>query len=65
MRPRTILRYLILLLFFLYSAYPLLWMFLCACRMEGEAQARPLALPQFWTFDNFLAVFRNPHFGRA
>ena len=65
MRPRTILRHLILLLFFLYSAYPLLWMFLCACRMEGEAQARPLALPRFWTFDNFLAVFRNPHFGRA
>ena len=65
MRPRTIGRHLLLLVFFLYSAYPLIWMFLCACRMEGEAQARPLALPQFWTAENFLAVFRNPLFGKA
>ena len=67
MKPATsrLLRLLLLGGFLLFTCYPLLWMFLCACRMEGDAQARPLALPAFWTLRNFAAVFSNSVFARA
>ena len=64
-KTATILRHLLLLLFLLFTAYPLLWMALCAFRTEGDAQAHPLALPAQWVLDNLSTVFRDGGFGAA
>ena len=64
-KTATILRHILLLLVLLFTAYPLLWMALCAFRTEGDAQARPLALPQSWVLDNLRAVFQDGGFGSA
>ncbi|MBR4673088.1 MAG: carbohydrate ABC transporter permease [Victivallales bacterium] len=64
-KTATILRHLLLLLFLLFTAYPLLWMALCAFRTEGDAQTHPLALPKEWVLDNLTAVFRDGGFGSA
>ena len=61
----TILRHIILLLFLLFTAYPLVWMSLCAFRTEGDAQANPLALPKTWTLSNLANVFRDGNFASA
>lgn len=60
-----ILRHLLLTLFLLFTAYPMLWMALCAFRTEGDAQARPLALPTTLVLDNMANVLRNGSFGSA
>ena len=64
-KTATILRHILLLLFLLFTAYPLVWMALCAFRTEGDAQAHPLALPSKWVLDNLQAVFRDGGFGSA
>lgn len=61
----TILRHLLLIAFLLFTAYPLLWMALCAFRTEGDAQTHPLALPEKWVFDNLYTVLQNGGFGSA
>lgn len=60
-----ILRHLLLLGFLLFTAYPLVWMFICAFRAEGDAQAHPLALPSKWIFSNVQYVLQNGSFGSA
>ncbi len=68
MRKNTsafILRHLFLLLFLLFTAYPMLWMALCAFRTEGDAQARPLALPAKFIIGNISNVLHNGSFGSA
>jgi len=68
MRKNTsafLLRHLFLLLFLLFTAYPMLWMALCAFRTEGDAQSHPLALPSKFVFDNMSNVLHNGSFGAA
>lgn len=64
-KTSAILRHLVLLVFLLFTAYPLLWMALCAFRTEGDAQAHPLALPQKWILENLANVLQNGGFGSA
>lgn len=61
----AILRHCLLLAFLCFTAYPLLWMFLCAFRTEGDAQENPLALPDALIWDNMSAVLHNGGFGTA
>ena len=61
----SVLRHLLLLLFLLFTAYPLLWMALCAFRTEGDAQEHPLALPAKFVWDNMANVLRSGSFGSA
>ncbi len=63
--PAFLLRHLLLLLFLLFTAYPLLWMALCAFRTEGDAQEHPLALPAKFVWDNMANVLRSGSFGSA
>lgn len=60
-----LLRHLLLILFLLFTAYPMLWMALCAFRTEGDAQAHPLAIPTKLVLDNMANVFRSGSFGSA
>ncbi len=60
-----IFRHLLLLLFLLFTAYPMLWMALCAFRTEGDAQTRPLAIPAKFVLDNMANVLNNGSFGSA
>ncbi len=63
--PAFLLRHLLLLLFLLFTAYPLLWMALCAFRTEGDAQEHPLALPAKFIWDNMANVLHSGSFGSA
>ncbi|MBO4345219.1 MAG: carbohydrate ABC transporter permease [Victivallales bacterium] len=63
--PAFLLRHLLLLLFLLFTAYPLLWMALCAFRTEGDAQEHPLALPVKFVWENMANVLRSGSFGSA
>ena len=45
-KTATILRHLLLLLFLLFTAYPLLWMALCAFRTEAMPRRIPLPSPK-------------------
>ena len=63
--PAFLLRHLLLLLFLLFTAYPLLWMALCAFRTEGDAQEHPLALPAKFVWANMANVLRSGSFGSA
>ena len=63
--PAFLLRHLLLLLFLLFTAYPLLWMALCAFRTEGDAQEHPLALPAKFVWENMANVLRSGSFGSA
>ena len=60
-----IFRHLLLLLFLLFTAYPMLWMAMCAFRTEGDAQARPLSIPAKFVLDNMANVLHNGSFGSA
>ncbi len=58
-------RQLLLLLFLAFTAYPLLWMAMCAVRTEGDAQAHPLALPSRIVLSNLRDVLASGDFGSA
>lgn len=61
----SIIRHLLLLLFLVVTAYPMVWMFFCAFRTEGDAQERPLGLPAQWVLANLRNVLHNGGFGHA
>ncbi|MFA6931023.1 MAG: carbohydrate ABC transporter permease [Lentisphaeria bacterium] len=58
-------RHLLLLIFLLFTTYPLLWMTLTAFRTEGDAQQRPLGLPAAWTLQNVREVLHSGNFVQA
>lgn len=59
------LRHAVLAGFLLATAYPLAWMAMTAFRTEGDAQARPLGLPQQWVMTNLAEVLRSGEFSSA
>ena len=64
-RTAFILRHIFLLVFLIFTAYPLIWMALCAFRTEGDAQENPLALPSNFVFSNMANVLHSGSFGSA
>lgn len=61
----SLLRHLVLLVFLLVGAYPLLWMSLSAVRHEGDVLRQPFHIPETVTLEHFAEVFASGGFGRA
>ena len=62
---KQLVRQLILWFFFVVGGYPLVWMFFCAVRSDGDLLADPLGIPKKLYFDNFQKVMESGTFGSA
>ncbi|GAB3434839.1 carbohydrate ABC transporter permease [Phycicoccus ginsengisoli] len=60
----TIVSHVVLTLWSIIVILPLVWVFLSSWKTTGEIFASPLALPQHWSFDNYIGAWNDSHIGR-
>lgn len=63
-RKFTIVAHIVLTIWALIVVLPLLWVFLSSWKTTGEIFQSPLALPQNWSFDNYIKAWTDSNIGR-
>ena len=64
-RAGTVFTYLLAALVFVFAVFPFLWMLMTSVKPNSEIFTRiPRLLPQHWSFQHYLAVFKYGGFGR-
>ena len=63
-RKVTVVSHLVLSFWTIIVVLPLLWVFLSSWKTTGEIFQSPLALPQHWSFDNYIGAWTDSHIGR-
>ena len=63
-RTVTVVSHVVLTLWSIIVILPLVWVFLSSWKTTGEIFSSPLALPQHWSFDNYIGAWNDSHIGR-
>jgi N-acetylglucosamine transport system permease protein len=63
-RTVTIVSHIVLSLWSIIVILPLVWVFLSSWKTTGEIFSSPLALPQHWSFDNYVKAWTDSNIGR-
>ena len=63
-RKVTVMSHFVLSLWTIIVVLPLLWVFLSSWKTTSEIFQSPLALPQHWSFDNYIGAWTDSHIGR-
>ena len=63
-RAVTVVSHVVLTLWSIIVILPLVWVFLSSWKTTGEIFQSPLALPQHWSFDNYVGAWTDSHIGR-
>ena len=63
-RKFTVISHVVLTLWSILVILPLAWVFLSSWKTTGEIFNSPLALPQHWSFDNYIGAWTDSHIGR-
>ena len=63
-RKVTVISHVVLTLWSILVILPLAWVFLSSWKTTGEIFSSPLALPQHWSFDNYIGAWTDSHIGR-
>ncbi|MFC7488597.1 carbohydrate ABC transporter permease [Knoellia sp. CPCC 206453] len=63
-RKFTIVAHIVLTIWAIIVVLPLLWVFLSSWKTTGEIFQSPLALPQHWSFDNYIKAWTDSNIGR-
>lgn len=63
-RAVTAVSHIVLTMWSIIVILPLVWVFLSSWKTTGEIFKSPLALPQQWSFDNYIGAWTDSHIGR-
>lgn len=63
-RKFTVVAHIVLAIWAIIVVLPLLWVFLSSWKTTGEIFQSPLALPQNWSFDNYIRAWTDSNIGR-
>jgi N-acetylglucosamine transport system permease protein len=63
-RAVTVVSHLVLTLWSIVVILPLVWVFLSSWKTTSEIFQSPLALPQHWSWDNYVGAWTDSHIGR-
>jgi N-acetylglucosamine transport system permease protein len=63
-RTVTVVSHIVLTLWSIIVILPLVWVFLSSWKTTGEIFSSPLALPQHWSFDNYVKAWTDSNIGR-
>ncbi|EWT02680.1 sugar ABC transporter permease [Intrasporangium oryzae NRRL B-24470] len=63
-RAVTAVSHIVLAIWSIIVILPLVWVFLSSWKTTGEIFKSPLALPQHWSFDNYIGAWTDSHIGR-
>jgi N-acetylglucosamine transport system permease protein len=63
-RTVTIVSHVVLTIWAIIVILPLVWVFLSSWKTTSEIFQSPLALPQHWSFDNYVGAWTDSHIGR-